>query len=124
MKHFLFHFLHADQSTFKTHPQDFVGFSNSPATFNCTYDDEEYSIAPNILWELNDSELPRNDPAKYSIFSYKYTSFLQINELSSLRCQISTVRCVVHSKSGNNVYSDYATLNISGLNQLASCSYN
>ena len=115
MKLFIIHlFLCAEQSTFKIHPQDFVGFSNSPATFNCTYDDEEYSIAPTILWELNDSELPQDNPAVYSIFSYKYTSFLQIHQPSSLRGQNSTVRCVVHSESGN-VYSDHATLNISGL---------
>ena len=115
---YITYFLPAEQSTFKTHPQDFVGFPNSPATFNCTYDDngDEYSIAPTILWELNDTELAQDNPQSYSIFSYEFTSFLQIHELSSLN---GRVRCIVHSESGN-VYSDYATFNKTGLYQLVS----
>ena len=73
------------------------------------------------MWELNGNELPQDSPAEYSIFSYKYTSFLQIHDLSPLRGQISTVRCVVHSESRNSVvYSETATLNVTGLYNLAS----
>ena len=66
------------------------------------------------MWELNGKELPQDNSANYSIFSYKYTSFLQIHDLSPLRGQISTVRCVVHGESVNSVYSETATLNVTG----------
>lgn len=118
-------FIFIAQSSFQIHPQDYVAFESQsdfpryPAAFNCTYDDSECSITPTIVWELNGNELPQDSPAEYSIFSYKYTSFLQIHDLSPLRGQISTVRCVVHDgELGNSVYSETATLNVTGLYNL------
>lgn len=101
-------------------PQDFVVYESRPrdAAFNCTFDDSKYSIPPTIMWELNDDMLPSGEPAKYSIFSYKYTSFLQIHEPLSLMTETATVKCVaVYNDSFAS--SEAAILTISGWFELA-----
>ena len=89
---------------------------NGTAGFNCTYDESEYSIPPTIFWVLNGTELSEEN-ASVVIFSYRYTSFLQIHQ-PTLSMHLASIRCVVHSTS-DDVYSEAATLSImSGLYRL------
>lgn len=101
------------QGKFQVHPVDFMSYEqNIPAAFNCTYDNSKYSVPPTILWELNDMELSKDNPTSFTIFSYDYTSFLQIHQ--PLNYANAKVKCVVRSESGASVYSEEAILRVSG----------
>ena len=102
-------FYFSAQSTFQIHPQDFIAFEGTgAAAFNCTYDESEYSIPPTILWELNGTVLSPDN--SIVIFSYRFTSFLQIHQPTSSMHMVR-IRCVVHSES-EDIYTEPATLNI------------
>ena len=109
----------AAKTTFKMNPQDFVAFEGiGTAAFNCTYDDSEYLIPPTIFWELNETMLSQDDNA-IVIFSYRYTSFLQIHQPTS-SIHMGSITCLVRSESGD-VRSQAASLSImSGWYKLAS----
>ena len=108
------------QGTFQTHPQDFVAYEGTgTAAFNCTFDESEYSIPPTIFWQLNDDTVLSQDDPAIVVFSYRYTSFLQIHQPTSAR-NMTSIRCLARSESGADVLSEVVTLNIiSGWYKLA-----
>ena len=98
---------------FQVDPQDFTVYSgDNLAVFNCTYREADYSIVPVIRWDLP----PRlKDDASVTIFSYRYTSFIQISN-ATLYDSI-TLRCFVQlpgqPQDDSMVHSNYATLFVS-----------
>ena len=101
----------AEDSAFKTHPQDTIAFEGfGTAAFNCTYDDDEYLIPPTIIWKLNETTL-QPDNRSITIFSYGYTSFLQLYEPAS-SMHMANIRCSVQIEPGKDVDSQAAILRI------------
>ena len=100
------------QGTFQTQPQDYVAFEDTgTAAFNCTFEESEYSIPPTILWQINDEIVMSQDNSPIVIFSYRFTSFLQIHQPNS-SMHNANIRCLARSQSGADVLSETATLNV------------